>query len=160
MFFMFFNQIAGKINEIIRDVGLRDLGQLEQDLVFGDAGSKEVITYLRANQVISYSVHTWSAIKLLQWIQVGHDNCPTLQDSSSENKLRLLMIYAVVYPDKFEGDKAIKLMQVLTSFSHSPCVCVCVCLSCDCQVVHHNTFCECIWHMKTHSCQYFLMIPG
>ncbi|GAB4861893.1 Protein transport Sec1a [Ancistrocladus abbreviatus] len=76
-------EIAGKINKIIRDMGLRDLGQLEQDLVFGDAGTKEVITFLR-----------------------------TKQDAPSENKLRLLMIYACVHPDKFEGDKASKLMQL------------------------------------------------
>lgn len=30
---------------------LRDIGQLEQDLVFGDAGAKEVITLLRTKQV-------------------------------------------------------------------------------------------------------------
>ncbi|XP_050385725.1 protein transport Sec1a-like isoform X2 [Argentina anserina] len=76
-------EIAGKINRIIRDKGLRDLGQLEQDLVFGDAGAKDVINYLRTNQ-----------------------------DASPENKLRLLMIYASVYPEKFEGDKASKLMQL------------------------------------------------
>ncbi|GAA0150901.1 membrane trafficking regulatory protein [Lithospermum erythrorhizon] len=76
-------EIAGKINEIIRDEGLRDLGQLEQDLVFGDAGTKEVINYLRANA-----------------------------DSSVEYRLRLMMIFAYVYPEKFEGDKALKLMQL------------------------------------------------
>ncbi|KAL6125979.1 hypothetical protein ACLB2K_074030 [Fragaria x ananassa] len=76
-------EIAGKINRIIREKGLRDLGQLEQDLVFGDAGAKDVINYLRTNQ-----------------------------DASSENKLRLLMIYASIYPEKFEGDKASKLMQL------------------------------------------------
>ncbi|KAJ9556422.1 hypothetical protein OSB04_011036 [Centaurea solstitialis] len=76
-------EIAGKINETVRDEGLRDLGQLEQDLVFGDAGTKEVLSYLRA-----------------------------YQDSDSECKLRLVMIYAMVYPEKFEGDKATKLMQV------------------------------------------------
>lgn len=31
---------------------------------------------------------------------------------SPENKMRLLIIYAIVYPDKFEGDKGEKLMQV------------------------------------------------
>lgn len=46
-------QIAGKLNKIIRDMGLRELGQLEQDLVFGDAGTKEVINFLRKNQVLS-----------------------------------------------------------------------------------------------------------
>ncbi|XP_057807399.1 protein transport Sec1a-like [Salvia miltiorrhiza] len=75
--------IAGKLNTLIRDLDLRDLGQLEQDLVFGDAGTKEVITYLRSNQ-----------------------------DGSTENKLRLLMIYCGVSPEKFEGDKADKLMQL------------------------------------------------
>ncbi|XP_015950851.1 protein transport Sec1a-like [Arachis duranensis] len=76
-------EIAGKINTIIRENELRDLGQLEQDLVFGDAGAKEVINYLLKKQ-----------------------------DLSPEYKLRLLMIYAIVYPDKFEGDKATKLMQL------------------------------------------------
>ncbi|EOX96216.1 Secretory 1A [Theobroma cacao] len=76
-------EIAGTINKHIREMGLRELGQLEQDLVFGDAGAKDVISFLR-----------------------------TKQDASPENKLRLLMIYASVYPEKFEGDKASKLMQL------------------------------------------------
>ncbi|KAL9670850.1 hypothetical protein QQ045_008409 [Rhodiola kirilowii] len=76
-------EIAGKINKIIRDMGLRELGQLEQDLVFGDAGAKEVINFVR-----------------------------TKQDATTENKLRLLLIYASVYPEKFEGDKGAKLMQL------------------------------------------------
>lgn len=76
-------EIAGKINRIIRELDLRDLGQLEQDLVFGDAGTKEVINFLR-----------------------------TKQNATPENKLRLLMIYAAVNPEKFEGDKAAKLMQL------------------------------------------------
>ncbi|KAF3440696.1 hypothetical protein FNV43_RR18981 [Rhamnella rubrinervis] len=76
-------EIAGKINKLIREMGLRDLGQLEQDLVFGDAVAKDVINFLR-----------------------------TKQDTTPENKLRLLMIYASVYPEKFEGDKGSKLMQL------------------------------------------------
>ncbi|KAJ0603334.1 putative sec1-like protein [Helianthus annuus] len=76
-------EIAGKINKIIRDEALRDLGQVEQDLVFGDSGTKEVINFLRMHQ-----------------------------DSRPEYKLRLIMIYAMVYPEKFEGDKATKLMQL------------------------------------------------
>lgn len=76
-------EIAGKLNKIIRDSGLRELGQLEQDLVFGDAGTKEVINFLRMKQ-----------------------------ESNTENKLRLMMLYASVYPEKFEGDKADKLMQL------------------------------------------------
>ncbi|OAY49306.1 protein transport Sec1a isoform X1 [Manihot esculenta] len=76
-------EIAGEINEIIRDMGLRELGQLEQDLVFGDAGAKEVINFIRMNQ-----------------------------DASPDIMLRLLLIYACVYPEKFEGDKGTKLMQL------------------------------------------------
>ncbi|KAJ0112352.1 hypothetical protein Patl1_00268 [Pistacia atlantica] len=76
-------EIAGNINQIIRDTGLRELGQLEQDLVFGDAGAKDVINFLR-----------------------------TKQDATPENKLRLLLIYACVYPEKFEDDKASKLRQL------------------------------------------------
>ncbi|KAI3756838.1 hypothetical protein L1987_56661 [Smallanthus sonchifolius] len=76
-------EIAGKINKIIRDEDLRDLGQVEQDLVFGDSGTKEVINFLR-----------------------------THQDARTEYKLRLIMIYAMVYPEKFDGDKATKLMQL------------------------------------------------
>ncbi|XP_047320829.1 protein transport Sec1a-like [Impatiens glandulifera] len=76
-------QIAGKLNRQIKEMDLRELGQLEQDIVFGDAGTKEVINFLRAKQ-----------------------------DASTANKLRLVMIYAFVNPDKFEGDKATKLMQL------------------------------------------------
>ncbi|KAI3504333.1 hypothetical protein L1887_32917 [Cichorium endivia] len=76
-------EIAGKVNKAVRDEGLRDIGQLEQDLVFGDAGTKELIHCLR-----------------------------TYQETNTEFKLRLLLIYAMVYPEKFEGDKATKLMQL------------------------------------------------
>ncbi|KAG6434455.1 hypothetical protein SASPL_106092 [Salvia splendens] len=76
-------EIAGKLTKIIRDMGLRELGQLEQDLVFGDAGTNEVINFLRKNQ-----------------------------EERSQNILRLMMIYAAVYPENFDGDKALKLMQL------------------------------------------------
>ncbi|KAI3453570.1 hypothetical protein Pfo_010233 [Paulownia fortunei] len=75
--------IAGKINKIIRELGLKEVGQLEQDLVFGDAGTKDLINFLRVKE-----------------------------DVSRENKLRLLMIYAAVYPEKFEDDKISKLMEL------------------------------------------------
>jgi len=39
-------QIAGKINRIIREMGLQEIGQLEQDLVFGDVRAKDVINFL------------------------------------------------------------------------------------------------------------------
>ncbi|GLT78337.1 hypothetical protein SLA2020_498760 [Shorea laevis] len=75
--------IAGKINKLIRDLGLRDFGQLEQDLVFGDAGMKDVIKFLT-----------------------------TKEDASRENNLRLLMILAAIYPEKFEGVKGLNLMKL------------------------------------------------
>lgn len=76
-------EIAGKVNKVIRELELREIGQLEQDLVFGDAGAKEMINFLR-----------------------------TKQDVTRENKLRLLMIFAAIYPEKFEGEKGTKLMQL------------------------------------------------
>ncbi|XP_031493661.1 SNARE-interacting protein KEULE-like isoform X3 [Nymphaea colorata] len=75
--------IAKKLNEKVRELGLQEVGQLEEDLVFGQAGPKEVIQFLR-----------------------------TKQDINPEIKLRLLMIYAVIYPEKFEGDKGVQLMQL------------------------------------------------
>ncbi|CAD6264107.1 unnamed protein product [Miscanthus lutarioriparius] len=77
-------EIAGKLNNIIKEQYLKDVGQLEQDLVFGDAGTKELISFLR-----------------------------TRMDVSRENKLRLLMIYASINPEKFfESEKGAKLMQL------------------------------------------------
>jgi syntaxin-binding protein 1 len=77
-------EIARKLNDLIREQGLRELGQLEQDLVFGDAGMKDVIKYLS-----------------------------TQEEASREGKLRLLMILATIYPEKFEGEKGQNLMKVL-----------------------------------------------
>lgn len=67
-------EIASKINRIIEEKNLTELGKLEQDLVFGDATSKEVITYLSANQNLlpedkvgmqnkdlTHSPHVWGA---------------------------------------------------------------------------------------------------
>ncbi|KAJ6946448.1 hypothetical protein NC651_001245 [Populus alba x Populus x berolinensis] len=77
-------EIAGKINKIIRESGLRELGQLEQDLVFGDAGMTDVIKFLT-----------------------------TKEDATRENKLRLLMILAAIYPEKFEGEEGHNIMKVV-----------------------------------------------
>ncbi|PWA44801.1 sec1/munc18-like (SM) proteins superfamily [Artemisia annua] len=75
--------IAAKINKIIRELGLKQVGQLEQDLVFGDAGTKEVINFLK-----------------------------TKPDAPCEIKLRLLMIYVATHPEKFRSDKLAKLMEL------------------------------------------------
>ncbi|XP_014521349.1 SNARE-interacting protein KEULE isoform X1 [Vigna radiata var. radiata] len=76
-------EIAGKINRIIRESGLREIGQLEQDLVFGDATTKDVIKFFT-----------------------------TREDITHENRLRLLMILACIYPEKFEGEKGLNLMRL------------------------------------------------
>lgn len=34
------------------------------------------------------------------------------QDTARENKLRLLMIVAAIYPEKFEGEKGLNIMKV------------------------------------------------
>ena len=39
-------ELASRINRALEEKSLTDLGKLEQDLVFGDATSKEVISYL------------------------------------------------------------------------------------------------------------------
>ncbi|CAN4127537.1 unnamed protein product [Withania somnifera] len=75
--------IAGKLNRIIRESSLKEIGQLEQDLVFGDAGTKDLINFLRVHQEVT-----------------------------RESKLRLLMIYAAVHPEKFESDKLSKLLEL------------------------------------------------
>ncbi|KAJ3679863.1 hypothetical protein LUZ60_016141 [Juncus effusus] len=75
--------IAEKFYSIIREQGLREIGDLEQKIVFGEAGTTELINFLRTNH-----------------------------NTSRENKLRLLMIYAAIYPEKFESDKGTKLMQL------------------------------------------------
>ncbi|KAM0853917.1 hypothetical protein ACQ4PT_050756 [Festuca glaucescens] len=76
-------EIADKLFEIIKQQNLKDVGQLEQDLVFGDAGTKELIDFFR-----------------------------TRRDISRENKLRLLMVYAAINPEKIQSDKGGKLMQL------------------------------------------------
>lgn len=76
-------QIAAKINGIILETGLKDLGQLEQDLVFGDAGTKDVINFLKEQVAVT-----------------------------DEHKVRLLMIYAATHPEKFESEKLTNLMEL------------------------------------------------
>lgn len=55
---------------IIADLGLRDIGKLEQDLVFGDAGAKEVINFLRTKQVKRLGINVF----VLQMIIFIHKN--------------------------------------------------------------------------------------
>ncbi|KAI7732338.1 hypothetical protein M8C21_000348 [Ambrosia artemisiifolia] len=80
--------IAAKIHSIRRKTGLNDVGKLEQDLVYGDAGTKDVINFLKEQMDIPH-----------------------------EYKMRLLMIYAATHPKKFESEKLTKLME-LANLSH------------------------------------------
>ncbi|PHU28401.1 SNARE-interacting protein KEULE [Capsicum chinense] len=90
----FVHEIAGKLNRIIRESSLKEIGQLEQDLVFGDAGTKDLINFLRVHQ-----------------------------DETRKSKLCLLMIYAAVYPEKLDSDKLSKLMERLAPFGAAPLTC-------------------------------------
>ncbi|KAL2669173.1 hypothetical protein AAZV13_01G171100 [Glycine max] len=124
-------EIAGKINRIIRESGLRELGQLEQDLVFGDATTKDVIKFFTMKEVrnsvrerkwILYLIKmrklfsarheirhaAFSLFQILNFIEMSQ----FMQDITHENKLRLLMILASVYPEKFEGEKGQNLMRL------------------------------------------------
>lgn len=53
--------------------------------------------------------HTSFALFLI----LNYIHIPTFaQDTTRENKLRLLMILAAVYPEKFDGEKGLNLMKV------------------------------------------------
>ncbi|KAK4487363.1 hypothetical protein RD792_006013 [Penstemon davidsonii] len=80
--------IMGKIYKIIGESGLEEVTELEQNLIFGDAGTKELMNFLRVKG-----------------------------DVYRENKLRLLMIYAAVYPEMFDDGKITELMDV-SAFYH------------------------------------------
>ncbi|XP_062014334.1 SNARE-interacting protein KEULE-like [Rosa rugosa] len=75
-------EIASKLNRIVRNLELPFLSELEQGLVFGDARIKEVIMFLR--------IHG-----------------PYI---TREHKLRLLMILAAIYPEKFEDEEDLHMM--------------------------------------------------
>ena len=69
-------EIASKLNKIIDDKDLTDLGKMEQDLLFEEATSKEIITYISTNQKMS-----------------------------TEDKVRLLMSYVITHPEKMDDAK-------------------------------------------------------
>ncbi|KAG6557771.1 hypothetical protein Mapa_000538 [Marchantia paleacea] len=68
--------IATLLSAKMKEQGLNDLSKVEQDLVFGGATSKDLINILT-----------------------------TKQELSTENRLRLLMIYAITHPDKCDANK-------------------------------------------------------
>nr|KAJ0217992.1 hypothetical protein LSAT_V11C300102760 [Lactuca sativa] len=66
--------IADKINKIIRDLGLKEVGQLEQDLVFGDAGTKEVINFLRTHPLARLPQDDMSAVYNMRFLEGSSDS--------------------------------------------------------------------------------------
>ncbi|XWS77204.1 hypothetical protein CRYUN_Cryun01aG0241500 [Craigia yunnanensis] len=66
--------IAGTINKLIREMGLRELGQLEQDLVFGDAGAKDVINFLGTKQSARLSPEDMKVVSNMQLLGVSSQN--------------------------------------------------------------------------------------
>ncbi|EOY17268.1 Sec1/munc18-like (SM) proteins superfamily [Theobroma cacao] len=76
-------EIAGNINKMITNLRLKELGELEQDLIFGGAGIKDVIKFFKINE-----------------------------NTTREDKLRLLMILAAIYPEELEGEKGLNWMKL------------------------------------------------
>lgn len=60
--YSFLLQIAGKLNSTIKEQQLKDVGQLEQDLVFGDAGTKELINFFRTHLVMAIWTNYWNIL--------------------------------------------------------------------------------------------------
>ncbi|MCO5559681.1 hypothetical protein L7F22_013282 [Adiantum nelumboides] len=87
--------IATKLNAKIAELCLREVGTLEQELIFGDASSKELINILTTNENLT-----------------------------KENKLRLLMIYAASHPEKLDAAKRLQWMKLarLTEEDMNPVV--------------------------------------
>lgn len=65
-------ELASRINKALEEKSLTDLGKLEQDLVFGDATSKEVISYLSspaasnlpAEDKVSHLSHCFQSLRM------------------------------------------------------------------------------------------------
>jgi syntaxin-binding protein 1 len=76
--------IASKINEAVRARALKAAGEVEQDLVLGDATSKELIALLGSHG----------------------------EDLSSQDKLRVLLCYAATHPEKLDTSKRTQWMKL------------------------------------------------
>jgi syntaxin-binding protein 1 len=66
-------ELASRLNRLVEQHALAELGKLEQDLVYGDATSKEVIAFLAAHQMLP-----------------------------PEDKARLLLCYAATHQEKLD----------------------------------------------------------
>ena len=68
--------IAAEINGLLQRRGLSDIGRTEEEVIFGEATSKDVITLL----------NTFKTVRT--------------DDMSQSEKLRLLLLYAASHPNK------------------------------------------------------------
>eukprot|EP00210_Caulerpa_lentillifera_P003581 g3416.t1 len=81
--------ITGDLFKITNDRKLKEIGELEQDLVYGDKHSKDIISLLT-----------------------------TEQNLTAEDKMRLFMCYLATHPDKLDSERRLqwqKLAQLNTS---------------------------------------------
>jgi syntaxin-binding protein 1 len=76
-------ELASVLNRLIEQHRLADVGKVEQDLVYGDATSKEVIALLSANQMLP-----------------------------AADKLRLLMCYSATHQEKLDATRAAQWQKV------------------------------------------------
>ena len=75
--------IATKLNTMAKQMGLHEIGKLEQDLVYGNATSKEVIKLLGARSHMK-----------------------------EEDKVRLLMTYVATHPEKLDNNRRMQWMKL------------------------------------------------
>ena len=75
--------IATKLNTLSKHMGLHEIGKLEQDLVYGNATSKEVIKLLGARSHMK-----------------------------EEDKVRLLMTYVATHPEKLDNSRRMQWMKL------------------------------------------------
>jgi len=75
--------IATRLNTLAKQMGLHEIGKLEQDLVYGNATSKEVIKLLGARTHMK-----------------------------EEDKVRLLMTYVTTHPEKLDNNRRMQWMKL------------------------------------------------
>ncbi|KAG0576062.1 hypothetical protein KC19_5G052300 [Ceratodon purpureus] len=75
--------IATTINEKVKKESLDDIGKLEQDFVYGEATSKDLLSMISSKQGMT-----------------------------QDNKLRLLLIYAATHPEKLDAAKRLQWMKL------------------------------------------------
>ncbi|KAK4397369.1 protein transport Sec1b [Sesamum angolense] len=72
----------------------------------------ELLIVDRSVDQIAPVIHEWTYDAMCHDLLNLEGNKYVHEEGTNENKLRLMMVYAAVYPEKFEGDKALKLMQL------------------------------------------------